>query len=148
MSKFYQGQYLVENEQKYIGNKKPIFRSSWEKRMCTFFDTSRSVIKWGSEIVVIPYIYSIDQKEHKYYTDFYAEIIDKQGNIKKWIVEVKPYKQTLKPKEPKNKTKKAMKNYMYAINTYIKNQDKWKYAKEFCDFNNLIFKIITEKNIF
>lgn len=145
---FHSGVYKILNKNKYLGETEPKVRSSWEKRVCNFCDNNVSVKRWGFEIINIPYLSSIDMKQHKYITDFYCEILNKQGKLIKYILEVKPSKQTIMPKIPKNKTKKAMKNYMYETEIYVKNQDKWKYATAFCKSRGLEFKIITEKHIF
>jgi hypothetical protein len=59
------------------------------------------------------------------------------------MIEIKPSRQSVKPKPPKKKTK----SYMRESFEYIKNQAKWSAAKEYCDDNNMKFKIITEKDL-
>lgn len=144
---YYQGVYTVKNTEKYIGNKMPKFRSSWESRLCYYMDNNDNVLRWGYENVIIPYRFSVDGKIHKYIIDFYAEIKDKNGDIKKYLIEVKPLSQTKPPRKPKNKNKKAVKRYLYEQNQYIKNTDKWTTVQNFCKNNNLEFKILTEKTI-
>ena len=103
-----------------------------------FCDTNPSVTEWGSEEIVIPYISPVDNKRHKYYPDFYLKT---QG--KKYVVEVKPSKQT---KEPK-KQRKMTKGYIQEVFTWGVNQAKWKAATEFCKDYNMEFMIITEKEL-
>lgn len=148
-NEWYQGVYVVKNKEKYIGNKNPEYRSSYENRLCHYMDYSKSVRRWGYEILEIPYSYDLDRsrKKRNYVLDFYAEIVDKNGKLNKYVIEVKPKKQLNRPDPPKNKNKKRIKRYIYEMKMYIKNQNKWKYAKAWCRRNGMIFKIITEKEL-
>ena len=133
--------------------KLPYARSSWEFKMFHWCDENRNVLRWGSEIIKIPYIFDMDKikgihKTHMYYPDIYCEVYNKQGKLNKFLIEIKPDKQKNKPTKPKTKTKKAMANYLYAVNEYVKNKNKWKYAKMFCEGKDWKFKILTENNIF
>lgn len=142
------GIYVVQNREKYIGRCNPKYRSSWESRMFTFMDLNKNIIRWGAEIVEIPYVFQLDGRVHKYITDIYCEVKNKQGVIDKYILEIKPQKQTKEPVPPKIKNMKALKRYNYERYTYVKNHDKWKAAKIFCDRKNIKFEIITEKKVF
>ena len=133
--------------------KMPYYRSSWELKMFNWCDENVNVIRWGSEILEIPYIYDIDKikgihKTRRYYPDIYCDIKNKQGIINTYVIEIKPNKQKNKPIAPKNKTKKAVQNYNYAMCEYVKNQNKWKYARSFCEGKMWKFRLLTEKNIF
>ena len=63
MSSYYQGTYKPMNPEKYIGNKDPYYRSSWEKKAMVYFDSNSNVLAWGSETIAIPYfsIFDINQ---------------------------------------------------------------------------------------
>ena len=61
-------------------------------------DLSESVIKWGSEETVVPYVSPLDNKIHRYFIDFYVQLRDKDGILKSYLVEVKPKKYTKPPK--------------------------------------------------
>lgn len=134
----------------------PFYRSSWEQRIFTWADLNINVKRWGSENIVI--IYTLNEyskqyqkyitKEHKYFTDIYFEIVNKEGNLIKYLVEVKPKKQTIKPKEPLKKSKKAMIRYNAEIAIWNKNNAKWIAASKFCQANGIIFKVLTETDIF
>jgi len=133
--------------------KLPFARSSWEFYMFNMCDCNTNVIRWGSEILTIPYIYDIDKvkgvhKTRKYYPDIYCEIKNNKGEINTYVIEIKPHKQKNKPDKPKRRTQKALKNYNYAMCEYVKNQNKWKYARSFCDGKMWKFRILTEENIF
>lgn len=150
-NKFYQGVFTPKNPNKCINiakGKPPFARSSWETRAFNWCDTNANVIKWASELVKVPYIYEIDQRLHNYFPDLYVEIIDKQGKLKKYLIEIKPDKQTSKPNPPKNKTKKALFNYNKALREWVKNQNKWKHAGMFCEGKDWVFRVVTERDLF
>ena len=64
------------------------------------------------------------------------------GNIKEYIIEVKPKRQTKPPKRGKNRRR-----YLYEQFTWTKNQAKWAAAKRYCEKRNWEFKIVTEKEL-
>ena len=117
-----------------------IYRSLWERKFMTFCDRNPSVIEWGSEEVVIPYRSPIDGRVHRYYVDFYIKVRTKSNEIKKYLVEIKPKKQTTPPPP----TKKQTKLYKDKVLTFLKNQAKWEAAKEYAKDRGWEFKIITE----
>jgi len=145
--KYHQGQFMLSEEQKshYIGNPNTIYyRSSWEKRLMIFLSNNRKIEEWNSEGVVIEYINPFDKRPHKYVMDFYFKT--KDG--KKYLVEVKPYKQAIEPRETLTPTgrrsKKRFETYRNEMNLYFVNKAKWKAAKAFCDKNDVTFLICTD----
>ena len=63
----YKGHFKPKNPTKYIGNPIHImYRSLWERKFMVFCDSTKSVVRWGSEEVVIPYFSPIDKKFHRY----------------------------------------------------------------------------------
>ena len=129
---------------KYKGNSKMIIcRSSWERKCCQWCDMNNSIVSWASEEFSIPYVSPKDNRVHKYYPDYLIKVKEKNDMIKTYVVEVKPYKQTLPPKTPKRKTK----SYLTECVTYAVNQAKWKAAKEFCEDHRIEFKVVTEKEL-
>ena len=135
----YQGKYRVRFPRKYKGDPhNVIYRSSWEYKFMKWCESTPSVLEWGSEEIAIPYISPVDGKRHKYFPDFYVKI---KG--KKYMVEVKPFKQT---KEPKTQ-KKITKSYVSEVLTWAVNKAKWKAAGEVCEDNGYKFMIITEKEL-
>jgi hypothetical protein len=153
------GKYTVKNRSKYIGHQDPLFRSSWEERVCNFLDTNQKVKRWGYEILQIPY-QGIDGKIHKYIVDFYVEIECTDRKIRKYAIEIKPLDQgpivtesgefifSNKPQPPKKKTTKAMRNYIYKQQMYLKNMQKWSALQRFCKAHNMIFKVMDDKIVF
>lgn len=140
-----QGFFKPKNPSKYIGDPTNIvYRSGWEKKVMEWADTNSSVVKWGSEEVVIPYMSPIDNRVHRYFVDFYVEAITNTGEKKVMLLEVKPAGQTQAPKTPKRRTKR----YITEVVTYGINQAKWKAAEEFCKNKGWEFRLVTESDIF
>ena len=141
----YKSKYKPKNRSKYLGDPdKIICRSLWERKVCKYLDGNKNILRWGSEELVIPYYSPVDNKNHKYYPDFIVEKIGNDDKIETLIIEVKPLKQTQKPK----RKKKTSKSYIRECMTYEKNIAKWKAAKEMCDKNGWKFLILTEKDLF
>jgi len=141
----YKSRYNPENKDKYIGDPSNIIcRSSWERKVCKYLDKNKNILRWGSEELVIPYYSPIDKKTHRYYPDFILEKRNSAGEIETIVIEVKPSKQTVKPKTKKKKTK----SYIRECITFEVNSAKWKSAREYCNKNGWKFMIITEKDIF
>ena len=108
----YQGKYRPSFPRKYKGDyHNIIYRSSWEYKFMVWCDRSSSVTEWGSEEIIIPYISPADGRRHKYFPDFYVKI-----GRKKYMVEVKPLRQTKQPKKQKKQTKA----YITEVVTYAK----------------------------
>jgi hypothetical protein len=140
----YKGRFRPSNYQKYKGDPTNIiYRSLWELKFMNWCDKNENILEWGSEEFWIPYLSPIDNRVHRYFPDFYLKVKEENGAIKKYVIEVKPLKQTVEPQPPKRRTKK----YLYEAMEYAKNQAKWKAAREFCEDRRYEFKIITEKEL-
>lgn len=142
-SGFKQGYYSPKNRNKYIGTLPIIYRSSWERKFCHWCDHNEYVIYWASEPLGVKYYNILDKKFHTYYPDFYVKI-NKDGMIDEYLVEVKPKAQLQKPKLPKRKTKKAMKNYKYGYETYIRNLCKTDALNKLAESRNYKVMLLTE----
>jgi hypothetical protein len=146
-TKFVQGVYTPINKNKF-GGEIAIYRSSLELKLFKFLDLSKNVQYWHSENIVIPYQSPIDGRVHHYYVDNVVHI--KEGDkIVKYLIEVKPYKQTLPP-VPSTRKKKS--TVIYEQVTYAVNQAKWKSARSWCtrkcsEGNNWKFQLITEREL-
>ena len=144
MGESIKSKFKPSNPQKYQGDPENIIcRSSWERKFCNYCDTNPNILKWASEEFSIPYVSPTDNRVHRYFPDFLIEVKETSGKIKKYVVEVKPAKQTQPPKQGKRITK----SFLYEAKTYAVNQAKWKAAVEFCLDNGVEFKIITEKEL-
>ena len=140
----YKGRYTPKNPKKYKGDYHNIvYRSLWERKFMVYCDNSDNILEWGSEEIIIPYLSPWDGKLHRYFPDFYIKVKQSSGNIKKFVIEVKPKKQTKPPKPVHRKTKK----WLSEVKTYGINEAKWKSAKEWCEGNDMEFKILTEDEL-
>ena len=144
MAESYKSRYKPSYPNKYKGDPNNIIcRSSWERRFCSWCDLNENIISWGSEEFFIPYLSPVDNRVHKYYPDFIIKVKESSGQIKTYVIEVKPKKQTQPPK-PKSRVTKG---FIYEAKTYAVNQAKWKAAVEFCKDRMIEFKIITEDEL-
>ena len=124
----YKGRYNPVNPKKYKGNSHNIiYRSLWERKFMVYCDTNDKVLEWGSEEIIIPYISPWDGKKHRYFPDFYIKVKQSNGNLKKFIIEVKPKKQTRPPKPVVRKTKR----WINEVRTFGVNEAKCKHAMFF-----------------
>ena len=140
----YKGKYQPSYPKKYKGDPTNIiYRSLWERRFMIYCDTNEKILEWGSEEIIVPYRSPIDNRYHRYFPDFYIKVKDKNGKIKKMIIEIKPQKQCVEPKVQKRKTKA----YIYEVVEYAKNQAKWKAAEEWCLDRGYEFKVLTENEL-
>ena len=139
----YSGFYKPIHPQKYRGNPtNVIYRSLWERKFMVFCDNNPSILQWGSEEIIIPYR-APDGKIRRYYPDFWIKVREKSGKITKYIIEVKPKKQTQPPNVKNKKTAK----YRNEALTYAKNQTKWSAAREYCEDRQMNFLILTEDHL-
>ena len=98
----YKGKFLPTNRKKYKGDvTNIIYRSLWERKFMVYCDENNDIVEWGSEELIVPYISPIDNKQHRYFPDFYI----KTKNGDKFMVEIKPKKFTRPPKPTKRVTK-------------------------------------------
>ncbi len=119
------GKYRPKNTYKTL-KESYIYRSLWERRFMLYCDRCDKIIYWTNEEYYIPYFSPEDNKWHNYYPDFYIKYVDKKGNIKEKIIEIKP-----------------------ASQTYWKvNKAKWKAAEEWCQQRHYEFQVLTEKELF
>lgn len=133
-----------KNPSKYKGDVNNIWvRSSWEEKLMRWMDTNPNVIEYSSEELRIPYISPIDNRYHNYYPDMVAKIKSKDKIIT-YVIEVKPFNQTIEPKVRKRMTKQ----YIHEVYTWGINSAKFKAAKDFCRKNGWVFRILTEKELF
>jgi len=141
----YKGRYIPANPKKYKGDPQNIiYRSLWERKFMVYCDTSKAIIEWGSEEIIIPYISPWDNKVHRYFPDFYIKVKQSNNSAKKYIIEIKPKKQCSPPDtQPKKKTVK----WLNEVKTWSVNDAKWKHADKWCKDNGMEFKILTEDDL-
>ena len=135
----FRARFLPKNPQKYVGDHHNIWaRSSWELSVMKWMDSRDAVLRWGSEEVKIPYLNLEDNRIHYYFPDFFMEYLDKDGNLIREIVEVKP-RHEADAKYAKHERSK---------NALMVNEAKWKYAAIWCEERGMKFRVLTEHSIF
>lgn len=140
----YKGKYQPSYPKKYKGDPRNIiYRSLWERRFMKYCDLNENILEWGSEEIALPYLSPIDNRVHRYFPDFYIKVKESNGQIKKYLIEIKPKRQTVPPVKPKRQTK----GYIYEAYEYAKNQAKWSAAQEFCKDHQWEFKVLTEDDL-
>jgi len=100
-----------------------------------WFDKSERVRSWSSEEIVIPYLYEVDKRYHRYFPDFVVHWA--RGGTS--LIEVKPKKETAPPTSARR-----TKRYITEGLTYVKNRNKWEAAEEYCKDRQWKFEIWTE----
>jgi len=120
------GKFTPNNKNKFLGKKDPIYRSLWERRFMMYCDRSEAIKFWDSESFHIPYMHPKEKRMRNYYPDFYVDYIDRYGNPRKKLIEIKP---------------------RYQMKWHI-NRAKWAAAKEYCDEYNMEFQVLTERELF
>lgn len=139
MANFAQGIFTPKNPEKYIGKHKPKYRSGWEMTMMMFLDNNPSILQWASEPLFIPYIHPLTGKKANYIPDFLVIYENKFGQKLAEVVEIKPKKQSL----IESKSVSARDRAVVAV-----NHAKWAACRIFCKRNGLVFRVITEDDIF
>ena len=145
VGQYKKGIYKPVNRKKYLGTQDPVYRSSYELHFFRWCDNNPRVLEWTSESVVIPYMSPLDNKFHKYYVDNSIVYKINENTVKKFLVEIKPSKQTEPPKRHGNKKDKT---FIIEATTYAKKLAQWEAAKKWCEGKNFDFLILTEKQLF
>lgn len=139
MSRFARGKFVPKNPQKYVGNKQPTYRSSWEWAFMNFCDSHPSVHKWASEAISIPYRNPLTSKQTIYVPDFFIQYVDKKGKMYTEIIEIKPKNQQVLENVGRSRERQAQ---------YVVNQAKWAAANAWCKKQGLKFRVLNETDIF
>ena len=143
--KYKQGKFTPQNPDKWINPDNIIFRSGLELKFFYKCDNNHNILSIGSEEIIVPYVSKYDGKVHRYYPDLYLKVKNKHGEIKKFLVEIKPFIFCKKPQLPKSGRK--TRSYLENVKNYIVNQSKWAAATEFAEKHRMKFIIITEKDL-
>lgn len=137
--KTYKGKYKIKKPEKYDGDHtQVIYRSGWERFAFKWCENQEDIKSWSSEETIIPYISAVDNKYHRYFVDLKLNM--KDGSVV--LVEIKPDKQTRPPK-----SKRRTKRFISESLEYVKNECKWKAAKEYCLDRGWHFQIWTEHTL-
>jgi hypothetical protein len=142
VSKFKQGIFKPQHPQKYCGTHPILYRSSYELKYFRWCDHNPAVIKWGSESIIIPYQNPLTGRVSRYFVDSNITVKTKTGELKKFLIEIKPFIQTQPPKPTRN-TKSLLRRQA----EYVKNRAKWAAAEEWSKKKGYEFTILTEKHL-
>jgi hypothetical protein len=138
-SRYSQGRYQLKFPEKYIGNKTPLYRSSWEFDVMLMLDNNPAINKWSSEGIRIPYKCPLTGKQTTYVPDFFVNYVGKNGKQHSELWEIKPANQAIKERVGRSKVNQAH---------YIRNLAKWEACRAFCKQNGLTFRVITESDLY
>ena len=105
----------------------------------TFCDSHNDITHWASESMKIPYRHPFTGKPTNYIPDFFVVYKNKTGKIIAEVVEIKPKKQSL----IESKAASAKDRMVVAI-----NHAKWAAANAYCKSQGLVFRVITEDDLF
>jgi hypothetical protein len=78
----------------------------------------------------------------RYFVDSNITLKTKNGEFKKYLIEIKPSIQTMPPKPSRN-TKSLLRRQA----EYVKNRAKWEAAMAWCKKKGYEFTILTEKHL-
>ena len=138
MAKFAQGAYTVKNAGKYVGRGEPRYRSSWENVFMNFCDNNENVMQWASEPVRIPYRHPLTGKMTNYVPDFIVTYRGPNNTTRAELIEIKPKSQSM-IEDRQSQRDRAVVAINYA---------KWDAAQKWCRKQGLVFRVITEDQIF
>jgi hypothetical protein len=138
MSKFAQGSYVIKNKAKYVGKGTPRYRSGWELAFMRFLDNNDSILQWASESISIPYRNPITGKPSIYVPDFLITYRNRNNQMVAEVIEIKPKKQSVVESKMK-----ANERAIVAV-----NYAKWDSATKWCKKQGLLFRVITEDDMF
>jgi hypothetical protein len=138
MAKWAQGFYDIQNPTKYVGTRRPRYRSGWEHSFMRFCDTNDHILQWASEAITIPYRHPLSGKNTVYVPDFLITYRTRDNLVKAELIEIKPRGQSMITENSKSRDRAVV-----AI-----NYAKWDAASKWCQRQGLSFRVITEDDMF
>ena len=138
MTNWAQGTYEILNPDKYVGKGSPRYRSGWEHSFMRFCDNNDNVLQWASECVQIPYRHPLTGKQTVYVPDFLITYRTRNNTMRAELIEIKPRGQSVIEEKMKSRDRAVV-----AI-----NWAKWDAATKWAKKNGLVFRVITEHDMF
>lgn len=138
MAKFAKGYFDPQTPQKYVGAKRPYYRSSWELAFMKMCDAHPNITQWASENIKIPYRHPVTGKHTVYVPDFTIIYNDKNGQNHMEVIEIKPGSQT---------TLESARGQAEKVQVMI-NMAKWTAANEWCQRKGVRFRVLNENHIY
>lgn len=118
-----------------------VIRSKLEEKFALWCDRCTNVIAWSSESMYVTYYDPLSRRTRRYYPDFCVTVIDKNGDKRDYLVEIKMARET---KVPKLSMGKHPNKYRKEKALFEKNMAKWNAAAHYCRQNGAEFKLVTE----
>jgi len=137
--KFAKNFFKLKNPEKYVGLGTPLYRSSWEMAVMKLCDENPAIQNWASESIKIPYRDPLTGKNTVYIPDFLVVYVDRNQKHHTELWEIKPKNQAVLESVGKNPYNQAQ---------YIKNMAKWQVARQWSKKHGIIFRVLTEDDIF
>jgi hypothetical protein len=138
MAKWAQGNYDIINPAKYVGKGTPRYRSGWELSFMRFCDTNDHILQWASESIAIPYRSPLTGKMKNYIPDFLITYRTRNNTVRAELIEIKPKGQSILEEKMKSRDRAVV-----AV-----NYAKWDAATKWAKRNGLVFRVITEDQMF
>jgi hypothetical protein len=103
-----------------------------------FCDTNDNILQWASESIAIPYRHPLTGKMTNYIPDFLITYRTRNNTVKAELIEIKPKGQSLvtEGQKPRDRAVVAV------------NYAKWDAATKWAQRNGLVFRVITEDQMF
>ena len=154
------GFYHLVNPGKYMfeGTTEVEYKSGWERDFFPVCDGNERVVRWGYEPFEIPYSSPALMKQSLYRPDVYLEMLNEDGNIEKWLIEIKPVAYSIVPTPPRPlppgcQDQKKMASYQKRLAAYQRkcldvatNFAKWEAAEAWCRRHQVNWMIFNEEN--
>lgn len=136
----------------------PKCKSAWEEKIFVAMDRNPYIKKWGYEPFDIYYMSPKFKRMSIYKPDIYCECDDGKGGINRVLIEIKPQKFSVMPKQPsplkanatpaqQRRYQKKMGRYYAQMEEVMVNQAKWAAAKQWCIENRMNWVVLTEENV-
>ena len=135
---FSRGIFKLKNPDKYLGNRAPVYRSSWEFTFMSFCDNNPAIQEWANESVKIPYRDPLTGKSTVYVPDFLISYVDKNQKKHVELIEIKPSKEI---------TMESARSYRDKLAVTL-NHAKWNAAFNWCERVGIKFRVVSENDIF
>jgi hypothetical protein len=103
-----------------------------------FLDNNDNILQWASESISIPYRNPITGKQSIYVPDFLITYKNRNNQMIAEVIEIKPKKQSVVESKMK-----ANERAVVAV-----NYAKWDSATKWCRKQGLLFRVITEDDMF
>jgi len=138
MSNYAQGPFTIKNPDKYVGKGIPRYRSGWEFAFMMFCDNNEHILQWASESIAIPYRHPLTGKMTQYIPDFLITYRGRDSTVRAELIEIKPKKQSVIESKASARDRAVV-----AV-----NYAKWDAATKWAKRNGMVFRVITEDNLF